>query len=344
VPIDENKMEELCESLKDILSGYQARAYIATYVLGEATAYKIAEESGVPRAKVYSALKDLVSKGFIMKTPDDRATLYRAFPPEKIINQKLGQMVSTIESVIEEINDLERNQINTFQELPIIIYNNYNPLFENLEQKEFNEIWFNPRFPELEKLEQLVNKYDLPTNTINNSPILLLAIGSTKAIVIINSSGTGEQVIEFSKGFLHEVLSLTKETFIAKDIPSKQKTGIRILRESSIVDVEDRIKTIIPGFDWKNEPVLFLGTIEKVSGAFTSNTPCDCFITENRILIAADDGRIWARALNFLGDCYYDNYLTTLSFKCVKGFEEITIRSQMYSRIIFSILKVLRSK
>jgi len=67
-------------------SGYQIKALLALIQCGEAKASDIAQLSGVPRAKVYSVLDQLVDLGLADKKPG-RPIMYKAKKPNEIIER-----------------------------------------------------------------------------------------------------------------------------------------------------------------------------------------------------------------------------------------------------------------
>ncbi|MCF2143265.1 MAG: hypothetical protein K9W42_06150 [Candidatus Heimdallarchaeota archaeon] len=77
------------------------------------------------------------------------------------------------------------------------------------------------------------------------------------------------------------------------------ESKVRILGESAIIDVEDKLKVNIPDYDPLAEPVLFWGRIERCSGAFHLSTPFNLFLTIKRLIIQTDDERLFARAIKF---------------------------------------------
>jgi Cd2+/Zn2+-exporting ATPase len=68
-------------------SEYEAKVYLA--LLGEhpATGYQISKSSGVPRSMVYEALGRLHKRGAVLKSEENRATLYRPLPPDTLLDR-----------------------------------------------------------------------------------------------------------------------------------------------------------------------------------------------------------------------------------------------------------------
>ena len=318
------------------LQRYQAQVYIASLVLGEATAYLIAKESGVPRAKVYSVLDSLVELGFITKAPAEKGMLFKALPPKDTLDNAVDNLVSTINSVKKEIESLKQKQTSDSDLPPVMIFNNLSSLIAMIDEGDFFEAWIDNQLEISSELRKALTKKKCQVHTIASDIPLAFIIGSSDAFFIKGSNGS-QTMIKFSERILQELLDLTK------DLPSleeraKSDTGVRIIRESTIMDLEDRIKTIIPGFDWKTEKVLFWGSVDNTTGAFNSTMPCDCIITESRILIGADDGNVWARAIKFVKNVTYKKGSVKLTFQRVDGSEELTISSSQYSNIISNLI------
>src|SRR3989344_606032 len=74
------------EALKNLgLNEKQVAVYVNLLQLGEATAYRIAEKSGLKRPTVYVVLEELRLKGLVLKIPYPKKQIYSAKPPEELI-------------------------------------------------------------------------------------------------------------------------------------------------------------------------------------------------------------------------------------------------------------------
>jgi Cd2+/Zn2+-exporting ATPase len=69
------------------MTEYEARVYLA--LLGEhpATGYQISRTAGIPRSMVYEALGRLEMRGAVLKSPEEKATLYRPVAPEVLLDR-----------------------------------------------------------------------------------------------------------------------------------------------------------------------------------------------------------------------------------------------------------------
>jgi sugar-specific transcriptional regulator TrmB len=135
--------DKLVKGLATIgLTEYQAKVYIATVGLGEASAYAIAEAADVPRSKVYSVLDDLVDEiGFIEKIPADRGSTYRALPPVDTIDNALAKIVKTIQQVKKGIDTYQEKIESKVTEPTISLFTNANALLTLIADNDFFEAW-----------------------------------------------------------------------------------------------------------------------------------------------------------------------------------------------------------
>ncbi|ELZ54520.1 MULTISPECIES: TrmB family transcriptional regulator [Halorubrum] len=101
------------ESLRDLgLSSYEDRAYRGLLSLGTGTAAAVAEESGVPKGRVYDALGGLESRGLVRVQTDREPKRYAPVEPavavDRLVETKrreLRQRIETYESGKSELID-----------------------------------------------------------------------------------------------------------------------------------------------------------------------------------------------------------------------------------------------
>lgn len=329
---------DLVEGLAKIgLTQYQARAYIASLVLDEASAYLIAQESDVPRSKVYSALDDLVEMGFISKIPSDKGTLYKALPTDETFPNEMKKISSTLSSVEKEIERLEKIQKERSIDPPIIIFNNLSSLLEMLRESEFYEAWMDNSLENSDEIRKVLDKKKCDTHFISSTIPLTFIMGPEDSFFIRGTNGS-QIMIKFSNKIIQQILGLIDKTKPEYREEMTRDSGVRILRETAIMDVEDRIKLIVPGFNLKQEKILFWGIVDNCSGVFNSMNPCDLFITSNRILINSDDNRVFARALKFIQKLHLLENQLTLTLSKVGGSEKLVIESVPYAKILDNLL------
>lgn len=78
----------LLEDLTDIgFTEYEAKVYLALLRENPTTGYQLSKRAGVPRSMVYEALGRLDARGAVLKSSDDKATLYRPLPPDALLDR-----------------------------------------------------------------------------------------------------------------------------------------------------------------------------------------------------------------------------------------------------------------
>jgi sugar-specific transcriptional regulator TrmB len=89
---------ELIEPLKKIgLEEKEAQVYLTLLRLNRATAYLVALRSGLKRTTVYAILDNLVSKGFALKTPNEKKTVYFAKSPQECFAEAREKIIEAEE-------------------------------------------------------------------------------------------------------------------------------------------------------------------------------------------------------------------------------------------------------
>lgn len=80
--------EPLIEQLAGLgLTEYEARVYLALLSEHPATGYQISKQAGIPRSMVYEALGRLEARGAVVRSPEDKATLYRPTSPDVLLER-----------------------------------------------------------------------------------------------------------------------------------------------------------------------------------------------------------------------------------------------------------------
>ncbi|WP_129631845.1 TrmB family transcriptional regulator [Candidatus Oscillochloris fontis] len=81
-------MNNLLEQLSALgMTDYEAKVYLALLSENPATGYQISKTSGVPRSMVYEALGRLEVRGAVLKSPEEKATIYRPVHPEMLLDR-----------------------------------------------------------------------------------------------------------------------------------------------------------------------------------------------------------------------------------------------------------------
>lgn len=86
----------------------EAKAYKALVTLGESTARRVADLSGVPRSKVYDVLYSLENRGLIRKILGSDPTRFRAYSPKEAIPlllEKIQQSSVVVQTSLESIEN-----------------------------------------------------------------------------------------------------------------------------------------------------------------------------------------------------------------------------------------------
>jgi sugar-specific transcriptional regulator TrmB len=337
--------QELIDGLASVnLTQNQAKVYVASLLLGEeASAYTLAKESKVPRSKIYEVIEKLVKDGYLAEIPQsDKTTFYVAFPLENTIDRDLKKIGSIITKVKNDLEILVDDYKGRVSEPPIMIYTNTDALLEDISNGEIIEAWIDNKLRIAGDLKKILSVKKSKVSIVESKRPLAFILGPIESFFIRGRNGTFF-IVKFSNKIIQEILGLVeKSKSTVKKITSE--SSVKILRESVILNVEDKIKLVVPGFDMKNERILFWGTVDSAEGAFVSKNPCDCFITENRILLSSDDGRVFARALKFVEKIRQVDSQVTLTLTKVSGIESLKLKSTPYVPIIANLLEFIALK
>jgi len=99
---------ELLESLINLgLNEKEARVYLALLPLEKATAYTVAIRSGLKKPTTYLILNNLVSKGFVLKIPQEKKHLFLARSPRKCLAMA-KEKLSTAEENLPELLAIQK--------------------------------------------------------------------------------------------------------------------------------------------------------------------------------------------------------------------------------------------
>jgi Cd2+/Zn2+-exporting ATPase len=81
-------MNNLLEQLAALgMTEYEAKVYLSLLGENPATGYQVSKTSGVPRSMVYEALGRLEARGAVLKSVEEKATLYRPVPPTMLLDR-----------------------------------------------------------------------------------------------------------------------------------------------------------------------------------------------------------------------------------------------------------------
>ncbi|GAB4498771.1 MAG: hypothetical protein OHK0052_12690 [Anaerolineales bacterium] len=91
---------ELTQQLIELgFSEYEARVYLALLRESPLNGYQISKNAGIPRSMVYEALGRLDTRGAVLKSEEERATLYRPLPPDALLDRHQRQQQTLIENL-----------------------------------------------------------------------------------------------------------------------------------------------------------------------------------------------------------------------------------------------------
>ncbi len=85
---------------------YEAKVYLALLQESPASGYQISKKSGVPRSMVYEALSRLHTRGAVLETAEERATLYRPLPPDVLLDRHDDEHRKLLGGLREGLRDL----------------------------------------------------------------------------------------------------------------------------------------------------------------------------------------------------------------------------------------------
>ena len=109
----ENRIKTAYEALMALGFGnYEAKAYCALLIRSPANGYQVAQESGIPRAKIYECLQRLVARGAAIQveSQDDDARLFAPTDPKELLNSMEDGLTASL--------DRARDALDNFKDFP----------------------------------------------------------------------------------------------------------------------------------------------------------------------------------------------------------------------------------
>lgn len=89
---------------------YEARVYLVLLGENPATGYQLSKKAGIPRSMVYEALGRLAARGAVLKTSDQRTTLYRPVPPDMLLDRYEQEQTRLVKSLRASLKLLYASQ------------------------------------------------------------------------------------------------------------------------------------------------------------------------------------------------------------------------------------------
>ncbi|WP_264737400.1 TrmB family transcriptional regulator [Cytobacillus firmus] len=104
-------MEDIVKQFKRLgFNEYEAKSYLSLVKQGAVTAYQVSKESGIPRARIYEILSNLVEKGIVMKEEINDNTRYSPLPVETFLQKAKLEWQSTYSVISDSLKNLEITQ------------------------------------------------------------------------------------------------------------------------------------------------------------------------------------------------------------------------------------------
>jgi sugar-specific transcriptional regulator TrmB len=101
-------MEKLVSTLRKLgLNRYESKAYLALVSSGVSTAGKLAEKSGIPRAKIYEVLRSLERQGFCVST-NTRPSKFKPVVLEDVVKKLGDNALKDYEKRVKQISDIHK--------------------------------------------------------------------------------------------------------------------------------------------------------------------------------------------------------------------------------------------
>ncbi|MEH7350300.1 TrmB family transcriptional regulator [Gottfriedia acidiceleris] len=140
-------MEDLVQQFKKLgFNEYEAKSYVSLVKQGPVTAYQVSKDSGIPRARIYDVLGNLVEKGIVLKEEINDAARYSPLPVDIFLQKAQSEWQSTYSVVSDSLKDLESfgekvdNRVITLKDYKTII-NYCETLIKKAEKRIVISMW-----------------------------------------------------------------------------------------------------------------------------------------------------------------------------------------------------------
>lgn len=106
---------EKVQALENLgLSEKEAKVYLALLELGQASAYRVAQKSGVKKPTTYVLLDELRQKELVVKMPGDKTQMFIAKSPEDFFSTSKSRVLSATETLPEILSVMRKqNKVRT---------------------------------------------------------------------------------------------------------------------------------------------------------------------------------------------------------------------------------------
>jgi Cd2+/Zn2+-exporting ATPase len=95
------------------LTEYEGKIYLALLKESPTNGYQLSKRTGVPRSMVYEALGRLHARGAVLKSGDERTTIYRPLPPEQLLeryDRHHRQLIDNLQDSLTNIYDSQAEE------------------------------------------------------------------------------------------------------------------------------------------------------------------------------------------------------------------------------------------
>jgi len=104
-------MENLVKQLKTMgFTEYEAKTYVSLVKLGTVTAYQVSKDSGIPRARIYDILKNLIEKGIVLKEEKTDGAVYSPLPVDVFLERAQSTWETNYQSLSKKLKQIETTE------------------------------------------------------------------------------------------------------------------------------------------------------------------------------------------------------------------------------------------
>ncbi len=214
-------MENLIQNLVNVgITDKEARVYITLLQLGKASAYSVADKSGLKKPTTYVILDELIKKGLAMKIPRVKKQQYVAKSPEEFFAAAEERLTLAKKALPEllSIADNERVKVQTlfYEGIKGVEESLYSPT-KNVKSKEIVGFYATAE----DATPELMNVF-MPW------PKKMQEDGITIKILTPEDEGT-KDFLEYDKKFGHIVKTLPKDEYSSKVSLEAGEDFVRII-------------------------------------------------------------------------------------------------------------------
>ena len=134
---------------------YEGKVYLALLKESPANGYQLSKRTGVPRSMVYEALGRLHARGAVLKSGDERRTIYRPLPPGQLLerhDRQHRQLIHDLQGGLSKIYDSKDEEALWSISGEAAIYS----YASQMVQKAEHEIYLVMNDPALEQLHKTI--------------------------------------------------------------------------------------------------------------------------------------------------------------------------------------------